>query len=85
MWCRPQRRAKTSSRRMDDIETLLKRPGSLQITNETSDKTTEQLDKAMSVIPVPVTTNTNKQAVISKNIVPDPGWFNGNRTKFKDW
>ena len=70
---------------MDDIETLLKRPGSLQITNETSDKTTEQLDKAMSVIPVPVTTNTNKQAVIPKNIVPDPGWFNGNRTKFKDW
>jgi len=39
----------------------------------------------MSVALVPVTTNTNKQAVIPKNIVPDPGWFDGNRTKFEDW
>jgi len=70
---------------MDDIEILSKRPGSLQITNETSDKTTERLVKAMSVVPVSVTTNTNKQAVIPKNIVSDPGWFNGNRTKFEDW
>jgi len=22
---------------------------------------------------------------VPKNIVPDPGWFNGNRTKFEDW
>jgi len=48
-------------------------------------KTTEQSDRAMSVAPVPVTTNTNQQAVMSKNMVPDPGWFNGNKIKFKDW
>jgi len=27
----------------------------------------------MSVAPVPVTTNTNEQVVMPKNIVPDPG------------
>ena len=40
------RRTKTSSRRMNDIETLSEQLGSLQIMNETS-------DKAMSVVPVP--------------------------------
>jgi len=29
--------------------------------------------------------NNNRQATILKNIVPDPGWFNGDRTKFEDW
>jgi len=48
-------------------------------------KTTEQLDEAMSVVPAPVTTNINKQAVMSKNMVPDPEWFDGDKTKFKDW
>jgi len=27
----------------------------------------------------------NVQAGMSKNMVPDPGWFDGNQTKFKDW
>jgi len=48
------------------------------------DKTTEQSDKAMSVVPVPVTTNNNKQAVMPENIVSDPGWFDRNRMKFED-
>ena len=74
-----------SSRRMDNIEALSEQLGYLQITNETSDETTEQSNKAMSVAPVPVTMNTNKQAVIPKNMVLDPGWFDGNRTKFEDW
>jgi len=39
----------------------------------------------MSVALVPVMTNTNKQTVMSKNIVPDLGWFNRDRTKFEDW
>jgi len=61
-----------SFRRTDDIETLSEQLGSLQITNETLDKTMEQSDKAMSVVPVPVTTNTNEQAIMPKNMVPDP-------------
>ena len=38
----------------------------------------------MSVALAPVTTNMNKQAVMPKNMVPDPGWFDGDRTKFED-
>ena len=39
----------------------------------------------MSVASVPVTTNNNEQTVISKSIVLDLGWFDGDRTKFEDW
>jgi len=39
--------------------------------NETLDKTMKQSNEVISVAPVPVTTNTNEQAVIPKNIVPD--------------
>jgi len=41
----------------------------------------------MSVAPVPVavTSQENVQAGLLKNMVPDPGWFNGDRMKFKDW
>jgi len=38
----------------------------------------------MSVVPVPAITNNNRQAVIPKSMVPDPEWFDRNRTKFKD-
>ena len=74
-----------SSRRTDNIEVLLEWLGSLQITNKILDETIEQLDKAMSVVPAPVTMNMNEQAVMPKNIVLDPGWFNGDKTKFEDW
>jgi len=35
----------------------------------------------MSTAPVPAIHNKN---VSTKNIVPDPGWFDGDRTKFED-
>jgi len=41
-----------SSRRIDNIKVLSEQLGSLPITNETSDETTEQSNKAMSVAPV---------------------------------
>ena len=31
------------------------------------------------------TSQENRQAGLSKNMVPDPGWFDGDRTKFEDW
>jgi len=31
------------------------------------------------------TQENNGQAGMPKNMVPDPRWFNGNRTKFEDW
>ena len=41
----------------------------------------------MSVAPAPaaVANSENVQAGLPKNIVPNPGWFDGDRTKFKDW
>ena len=41
----------------------------------------------MSVVPAPAptTSNENVQAVMPKNIVLDPGWFDGDQMKFKDW
>ena len=44
----------------------------------------EQSDKKMSVIPVPAIVNNNKQAVMPKNMVLDPEWFNGDRMKFEN-
>ena len=37
----------------------------------------------MSAALAPV--NKNVQAVMPKSIVPDPGWFDRDQTKFKDW
>jgi len=39
----------------------------------------------MSEVPAPVAINMNIQVVIPKNIAPDPRWFDGDQTKFKDW
>ena len=78
------RRTKTSSRQIDDIEALLERLGSLQITNKALERIYKQLDKEISAALALVTMNNNEQAVISKNMVPDSEWFNRDRTKFKD-
>ena len=32
-----------------------------------------------------VTSQENVQAGLPKNMVLDPGWFDGDRTKFEDW
>jgi len=41
----------------------------------------------MSVAPetMAVTSQENVQAGLPKNMVPDPGWFDSNQTKFEDW
>jgi len=59
----------------------------LQITEEASDDYEQTTTEEMSVAPAPVAVATSKnvQAGLPKNLVPDPGWFNGDRTKFKDW
>jgi len=73
-----------SSRQIDDIETLSERLGSLQIINKALEAMNEQSDEKMSVAPVLAMMNNNKQAVMPKNMVSDPVWFNEDRTKFKD-
>ena len=75
-----------SSRWTDNIEALSEQLGSLQMTHEAS-MDNEQTDTEMSVAPalVAVTSQENVQAGLLKNMVPDPGWFDGDRTKFEDW
>jgi len=76
-----------SSRRTNDLEALSERLGSLQIMNEASNKTSERMDTEMSTEPAPMAVEISKNvtAGMPKNIVPDPGWFDGDRTKFEDW
>jgi len=76
-----------SSRRTNEIEALSERLGSLQITEEASDDYEQTTTEEMSVAPAPaaVATSKNVQAGLPKNMVPDPGWFDGDQTKFEDW
>jgi len=54
----------------------------LQITEEASDKYKQTTTEPA---PVAVTVSENIQARLPKNMVPDPGWFDGDRSKFEDW
>ena len=76
-----------SSRRTNDIEALLERLGSLQINEEASTDKYEQTDTEMSIAPATTAAavSENIQAGLPKNIVPDPGWFDGDQSKFEDW
>ena len=80
------RRTKTSLRWTDDIEALSERLEFLQIMNKALEETYKQSDEEISVASTPATIkNNNTQAVMPKSMVPDPGWFNGDWTKFEDW
>ena len=39
----------------------------------------------MSVAPAAAAAIENVQAGVPKSMVPDPGWFNGDWSKFEDW
>ena len=82
-----RREDKTSSRRTNNIEALSERLGSLQINQETSTDKYKPTDTEMSGTPAlgAAVASKNVQAGLPKNMVPDPGWFDGDRTKFKDW
>ena len=69
---------------MDDIKVLSERLGSLQITNEVLEETYKWSNEEISVAPALVMMKNNVQAIIPKNMVLDPKWFNRDRTKFKD-
>ena len=60
----------------------------MQINEEASTSKYKQIDTEMSVAQ-PVTAaaavSENVQAGLLKNMVPDPGWFDGDRSKFEDW
>jgi len=82
MYGRNHKKNKMSLYRMNNIEALSERLGFLKIMNEASSNTNKQSDEEM---PEALVTINNKKAIIFKSIVPDPGWFDRNRTKFEDW
>ena len=74
-----EERTKTSSRRTNNIKALSERLGSLQITEEASDEYEQTFMEDMSVAPAPAaaTVSGNVQAGLPKNMILDPGWFDG--------
>ena len=54
----------------------------MQITDEASSYN-KQTDIEISGTPAPA--NGNIQTMMPKSIVPDPGWFDSDWTKFEDW
>jgi len=73
----------------DTIEALEEILGSLKITEDNmSNRSTEPAIleiEEMLTAPVPAIYNKNIQITIPKSMVPDLGWFDGDRTKFEDW
>jgi len=63
--------------------------GSLRITEDNiSNRSTELATpetEEMSTAPAPAGYNENVLTTTLKSIVLDPGWFDGNKTKFEDW
>jgi len=59
----------------------------LQITEEALDNYEQTTTEEMSVAPAPaaVANSKNVQVELPKNMVPDPGWFDGDQMKFEDW
>jgi len=70
-----------SSRRTDNIEALSERLGSLQIEASEESTSDEQTDTKMLVAlapaPMEVIGQENSQVGLLKNMVLDPGWFDG--------
>jgi len=66
---------------------LSERLGSLQINEEASTSNYEQKDTEMLVAQATAAAavSENIQAGLPKNMVPDPGWFDGDQSKFEDW
>ena len=61
----------------------MERLGSLQITEEASSNY-KQMDTEMSAALTSVAISKNIQTELPKNMVPDPGWFDSDQTKFED-
>ena len=59
----------------------------MQINEEASTSKYEQTDTEMSVAQATMAAavSENVQAGLPKNMVPDPGWFDGDQSKFEDW
>jgi len=59
----------------------------LQINEEASTEEYKQMDTEIStaLATTAAAVSKNIQAELPKNMVPDPGWFDGDQSKFEDW
>ena len=78
--------AKTAGQSIDAIEALEEILGSLRITkdnvsNRSTELVTPETDRMLTT-PALAVYNTS---IPTKTMVPDPGWFDGDRMKFEDW
>ena len=71
----------------NDIKALSKQLGSLKINEEALTEEYKQTDTEISMAPATMAAavSENVQAGLPKNMVLDPGWFNGDQSKFEDW
>ena len=76
---------RTKTNTVEELEEIL---GLLRITKDNvSNRSTEPVTletEEMSTAPALVGYNKNISTVMSKSMVPDPGWFDRDRTKFED-
>jgi len=85
-----QRTAKTAGQNIDTIEVLEEILGSLRIikdnmSNRSTEPATLGIDRMLTA-PAPVLAPAvYNESVLTKTMVSDPGWFNGDRMKFEDW
>jgi len=54
------------------------------ISNRSIESATPETEE-MPTAPAPAGYNKNVSTMVPKSMVPDPGWFDGDRTKFEDW
>jgi len=72
--------SKMSQHQEHDIEALSEWLGSLQITEEASERTTEYMNEMLTALVL--AQENNGQAGLLKNMVLDLEWFDRNRMKF---
>ena len=72
---------------LDTIEALEEILGLLRITKDNiSNRSTEPATlETEEILTTPAVYNENAQASMLKSMVPDPGWFDRDWTKFEDW
>jgi len=84
------RTAKMAGQNVDAIEALEEILRSLRITEDNMSNRstkpatpeTDRMSAASAPASAPVVYN---ESIPTKTMVPDPGWFDGDRTKFEDW
>jgi len=78
--------AKMAGHNTDIIKELEEILGSLRITEDkVSNRSTKPATPETDEMLTELASAVHNENVLTKTIVPDPGWFDENRMKFEDW